>query len=40
MIDAVRAHPGRITLLAVGPLTNVAAAFALAPDLPGLLQGW
>ncbi len=37
MIDAVRAHPGRITLLAVGPLTNVAAAFALAPDLPGLL---
>jgi purine nucleosidase len=39
MIDAVRAHPGRITLLAVGPLTNVAAAFALAPDLPGLLAG-
>jgi purine nucleosidase len=39
MIDAVRAHPGSITLLAVGPLTNVAAAFALAPDLPGLLRG-
>ena len=39
MIDAVRAHPGRITLLAVGPLTNVAAAFALAPDLPSLLAG-
>lgn len=39
MIDAVRAHPGRITLLAVGPLTNVAAAFALAPELPGLLAG-
>lgn len=37
MIDAVRAHPGRITLLAVGPLTNVAAAFALAPELPSLL---
>lgn len=39
LIDTVRAHPGRITLLAVGPLTNVAAALALAPDLPGLLRG-
>jgi purine nucleosidase len=38
LIDCVRAHPGRITLLAVGPLTNVATAFALAPDLPGLLK--
>ncbi|MEN9627307.1 MAG: hypothetical protein RJA10_534 [Pseudomonadota bacterium] len=37
MIDAVRANPGRITLLAVGPLTNVATAFALAPELPSLL---
>lgn len=37
LIAAVRAHPGRITLLAVGPLTNIATAFALAPDLPGLL---
>jgi purine nucleosidase len=39
LIDTVRANPGRITLLAVGPLTNVATAFALAPDLPGLLAG-
>lgn len=38
LIDAVRAEPGAITLLAVGPLTNVAAAFALAPELPSLLQ--
>jgi len=37
-IDTVRAHPGRITLLAVGPLTNVATAFALAPELPSLLK--
>ncbi|MDE2397158.1 MAG: nucleoside hydrolase, partial [Burkholderiales bacterium] len=36
-IDTVRANPGRITLLAIGPLTNIATAFALAPDLPGLL---
>ena len=38
MIDCIRAHPGQITLLAVGPLTNVATAFALAPDLPALLK--
>lgn len=38
LIDCVRAHPGRITLLAIGPLTNVATAFAQAPDLPALLQ--
>jgi purine nucleosidase len=39
MIECVRAHPGRITLLAIGPLTNVALAFAKAPDLPRLLGG-
>ncbi|MFT3820505.1 MAG: nucleoside hydrolase [Rubrivivax sp.] len=39
LIDCVRARPGRVTLLAVGPLTNVAAAFALAPELPSLLAG-
>lgn len=38
LVDCVRAHPGRVTLLAVGPLTNVATAFAVAPDLPALLQ--
>lgn len=37
LIDCVRSAPGRITLLAVGPLTNVATAFALAPELPALL---
>lgn len=39
LIDAVRAAPGRITLLAIGPLTNVATAFAIAPELPRLLAG-
>ncbi|MFC4637270.1 nucleoside hydrolase [Deinococcus hohokamensis] len=38
LIDAARARPGALTLIATGPLTNVALAFRLAPDLPGLLR--
>ena len=34
----IRARPGQITLLAVGPMTNVGALFALDPELPGLLK--
>ncbi len=33
-IDEIRAHPGEITLVTLGPLTNIALAFRLAPDLP------
>jgi len=35
---AVRAHPG-LTLLTLGPLTNVAMACNLCPELPELLDG-
>lgn len=35
---AAAAYPGRVTLVAVGPLTSVATAFSLHPDLPGLLK--
>lgn len=38
MIRAVRANPGEVTLVPTGPLTNVALAFRLAPDLAGLLR--
>ncbi len=37
IIDEVRAHPGEITLVAVGPLTNLALAMRLAPDIIPLL---
>ena len=33
-----RAHPGEITLVAVGPLGNLAAALKLEPKLPQLLR--
>lgn len=38
LIDAARARPGRLTVLALGPLTNLATAFDTAPELAGLLQ--
>jgi inosine-uridine nucleoside N-ribohydrolase len=36
--ETIRARPGEITLLAIGPLTNVALLFALDPEIPGLLK--
>ena len=33
------AQPGEITLVAIGPLTNVALAFLLEPRLPAALAG-
>jgi purine nucleosidase len=36
--DAIRAHPGEVTLLAIGPLTNVALLFAVDPEIPSLLK--
>lgn len=36
--DIIRANPGEVTLLAIGPMTNVALLFATYPDIPGLLK--
>lgn len=32
--DVIDANPGRITVLAIGPLTNIALAFLQYPELP------
>jgi purine nucleosidase len=34
----VRARPGQVTLLAIGPLTNLALLFTLDPQVPALLK--
>ncbi len=38
MRRTIRAHPGEITLLAVGPMTNVALLFRTDPEIPRLLK--
>lgn len=38
IVRSAREHPGELHLLAVGPLTNLAHALALDPDLPGLVK--
>ncbi len=38
IVDTVRQSPGEITLVAVGPLGNLAAALQLAPELPSLVK--
>ncbi|HML48820.1 MAG TPA: nucleoside hydrolase [Clostridia bacterium] len=37
--DVIRAHPGEITLLAIGPMSNVGLLFAMDPELPSMLAG-
>jgi inosine-uridine nucleoside N-ribohydrolase len=32
LLDQIRAHPNQVTLIAIGPLSNVKAAIALDPD--------
>nr|WP_040725536.1 nucleoside hydrolase [Nocardiopsis chromatogenes] len=38
LVRLARRHPGEIDLLAVGPLTNIALALGLEPELPKLLR--
>ena len=39
MIDLVRAHPHEVTIIAVGPLTNLARALDKDPEIARLAQG-
>jgi inosine-uridine nucleoside N-ribohydrolase len=39
LVDTVREFPGEVRLLTLGPLTNVAMAFELDPELPMLING-
>ena len=34
----IRKYPGEITLLAIGPLTNIGLLFSIDPEIPGLLK--
>lgn len=38
LIRAAKAHQGQLTLVAIGPLTNIAIALRLEPALPALLN--
>ena len=38
MRKTIRENPGEITLVAIGPLTNIALLFSLDPEIPSLLK--
>lgn len=38
LVDTARANPGVVTFIFVGPLTNLAVALALEPELPRLVR--
>jgi len=39
MRKTIRAHPGEVILLAIGPLTNLGLLFAIDPEIPAFLKG-
>jgi purine nucleosidase len=40
IIELARSRPGEVTLVTLGPLTNLAIALEREPSLPSLLAGW
>ena len=40
IIETARSRPGEVTLVTLGPLTNLAVALEREPTLPGLLGGY
>ena len=39
MRQVIRQHPGQVTLLTIGPLTNAALLFSVDSEIPALLKG-
>lgn len=39
MRKTIRGNPGEVTLLSIGPLTNLAVLFTIDPEIPALLKG-
>lgn len=40
LVAEARRRPGEVTLVTLGPLTNLAVALEREPELPGLLRSW
>lgn len=40
LANTIRSHPGEVTLLTIGPLTNVGLLFSAHPDVAELLAGF
>jgi purine nucleosidase len=40
LADTIRAHPGEVTLLTIGPLTNAGLLFSVHPDVAERLAGF
>jgi purine nucleosidase len=40
MRRTIRDRPGEVTLLSLGPLTNLALLFAIDPELAGMIRSW
>lgn len=38
--ETIRAHPGDVVLLSVGPFGNIANLFSIDPEIPSLLKGY
>lgn len=38
LIDQIKAHPGEVTVVAIGPCTNLAVAIRMAPEIIGLIK--